>query len=112
MPISLKNLSNFCNSYAGWLDQKKELKSELPEHFQRVAEENLDGCNEALVRMRASINMLSQNETALRAFRLANHAMLLQQLRGGIERKKMNISFHLTRMTLKLWKSVNGGLFS
>ena len=84
----LKNLSNFCNSYAGWLDQKKELKSELPEHFQRVAKENLDGCNEALVRMRASINMLSQNETALRAFRLANHAMLLQQLRGGIERRE------------------------
>jgi hypothetical protein len=53
----------------------------LPGRYQAAATRHLEECGQALDRMRQGLKYLDGDDRAAKAFQLANHAVLLQQLR-------------------------------
>jgi hypothetical protein len=72
-------LAPLLSGYEDWIGERNAQLSELPEDLQRTANDHLDDCRNALRRMSEAIDALAGNEDALRAFRFANRAMLLQR---------------------------------
>jgi hypothetical protein len=66
--------------YEAWIADRREDVATLQAHYRAAAARHLSHCEEAAVRMRAGLTYLREDASALRAFRLANHAILLQQL--------------------------------
>ena len=75
-------LNSLCDKYEEWIEQQQATvyKPDFPQEFQNAALRHLDKCQECLRRMRSGLDLLKADSTVMRAFRLANHAMLLQQL--------------------------------
>jgi hypothetical protein len=73
--------------YGAWIEGEwKKVRGEsgfdpLPDRYQDAAARHLGECEEALQRMHDGLKYLDGNERAAKAFRLANEAVLLQQLR-------------------------------
>lgn len=66
--------------YGDWIRKQRENATKLPPHLVPVAARHLDSCEKCLGRIEAGLELLKSNERARRAFRLANLAMLLQQI--------------------------------
>lgn len=78
--------------YEEWIAARgAEISSLLPQ-FRPAAERHMRQCREALERMRAGWQLATTNPIAIRAFRLANQAMLYQQLRSNFDRRKVERS--------------------
>ncbi|MGZ4531338.1 MAG: helicase-related protein [Mycobacteriaceae bacterium] len=74
-----KSLAAFVAEYRAWLDgQRREAQSLLRRSEREAAGRILGRVHVALGRMKAGAEVLSSDPTALRAFRLANRAMLRQ----------------------------------
>lgn len=69
--------------YEDWISEKRQEIDELPQKFKTIAKHNLDECWDSARRMRDGLEFLQENPLAMRAFQLANHAILLQQIRSG-----------------------------
>ena len=67
--------------YEAWVEQQRAQAAALDPEFQDAAERHIEQADEILARMRAGLGFLDTDARARRAFELANHAMLLQQLR-------------------------------
>jgi Helicase conserved C-terminal domain len=67
--------------YEAWIETQELRVPGLGPEFQPAATRHLEECRHVLKRMRDGLAFLNSDENARRAFRLANHAMLLQQLR-------------------------------
>jgi hypothetical protein len=82
-----QSVTDLLNRYEGWIDdQRQQVNGQngtagLPPRYTRAARRHLDECEECLNEMRRGLEFLARDATAARAFRLANHAVLLQQLR-------------------------------
>jgi hypothetical protein len=74
--------------YERWIESEKKAAKKLDERFRETSERHLGKCEEALKRIRAGILHLRGNSRALRAFRLANLAMLLQQISAKTLRRR------------------------
>jgi hypothetical protein len=73
--------------YDEWIaDRDAEIDS-LPPQFHPAARRHMDQARAALDRMRAGWQLATTDPIAKRAFRLANEAMLFQQLRSSLERR-------------------------
>lgn len=77
----LAGVENVIRLYEAWIDEQEGRVAALDPRFQPAAARHVTQCRRVLSRMRAGREFLSSSEPARRAFRLANHAMLLQQLR-------------------------------
>ncbi len=77
-----QSLQNLATEYAAWIERGRNEAASLPEHLQNVANRHLDVCNDCLDRINRGIALLQapDNANARKAFRLANLAMLLQQI--------------------------------
>lgn len=64
---------------------------DLAEEHRETAERHLSLCSQAADRMAAGIELLMQDPTAAQAFKLANHAILLQQLRSRQPLRKVKV---------------------
>ncbi|MDF2012300.1 helicase-related protein [Priestia megaterium] len=74
-------LSPLIHGYEQWiLDCKKEAKKLSPQ-LNKAAHKNLELCRDSLRRMDRGLNLL-KNPDVLKAFKLANKAILLQQING------------------------------
>lgn len=70
------------DAYEKWItDQRNEAAKLSPEQRQTAAK-LISRCDDCLTRMRAGIKLIGENPNARDAFRLANHAMVLAQLRA------------------------------
>ncbi|RSK38988.1 helicase-related protein [Hymenobacter perfusus] len=79
----LSDVRNLLELYGKWIaDRHAEVKG-LAAHFRPAANSNLKEAEKCLQRMREGLEWLGQDKEAAEAFRLANHAILLQQRRGG-----------------------------
>ena len=76
-------LEELCRQYEAWVTTSRTQISEVPEPLRPTAQRHLDACGQALVRMRAGIALLDQDELVWRAFRLAAGAMLQQRARSA-----------------------------
>ena len=83
-------LSDLCARYGTWIDtQRARVESPgFPEQHRAAAARHLKRCRMCLARMRAGIELLCEAPLVMRAFRLANRAMLLQQLRSSLPLRK------------------------
>jgi Helicase conserved C-terminal domain len=66
--------------YEEWIERRESEVAALPPHLQATAREHLGNCRRASSRMHQGLNYLRSDSNARRAFQLANHAVLLQQL--------------------------------
>lgn len=85
------SLKEFCNGYERWVAEKEgELKN--IGSYRSIGERHLQLCRESLERMLAGIEILKSDDSALRAFRLANRSMLLQGLHSELQKQRANQS--------------------
>jgi len=73
-------LQELVNCYEEWIKEKQFEIDSLESHHRPVAKEHVNRCIECAERMKAGINFLRNNPKALKAFQLANQAILLQQI--------------------------------
>lgn len=77
------SLHEIASGYSGWIEGETSRIAGLSPEHREAAEEHLRLCRIADDRIRDGIAFLTENPRAAEAFRLANHAMLLQQQRSG-----------------------------
>lgn len=75
-----QSLENLAAGFAAWIDHRRGEIDHLRADLAKVATRHLNACNDCLVRIKAGIARLKGNPRSRRAFRLANLAMLLQQI--------------------------------
>lgn len=66
--------------YQEWIAAKQREVSSLKESYQDAAKSHLQECKRAVQRMQEGLGYLQESSGARRAFQLANHAILLQQM--------------------------------
>jgi hypothetical protein len=78
--------------YGSWIEDRRQEVDGLPEWYRNAATRHLKLCDEALERMRAGWALVGANEDAARVFRLANEAMLYQQIRSRLPLRKVRLT--------------------
>lgn len=74
-------LSLLVEDYRTWIAENRErAERELPQEFEREAQDALDRAERIADRIEEGIRVLKEDDRALRAFRLANEAMALQRI--------------------------------
>lgn len=73
-------LTTLASEYEGWIGERKAEAASLSGNLQDVALRHLEACRRCLDRMHAGIALLREEPSVRKAFRLANLAMLLQQI--------------------------------
>lgn len=75
-----QSLENLAAEYSAWIQRGREQAAALDSRFAPVATRHLDACEACLNRINAGIVLLRSDAHVRSAFRLANLAMLLQQI--------------------------------
>lgn len=70
--------------YRQWIDSRRASIVDLPDRYHAAASRHINLCRAALERMEEGWRLVENNPLATRAFRLANEAMLYQQLRSRL----------------------------
>lgn len=82
------SLEEVITLYEEWIGQKSQEISTLEPNYRLAAQKHLDECKKCVDRMKRGLRYLETNSSAKHAFKLANHAMLLQQVHSGRESRK------------------------
>ena len=87
-------INSLCDKYEGWIEKQQDTvdSPDFPQEFKGAASRHLGRCRECLRRMRSGLDLLQSNPMVMHAFRLANHAMLLQQLHYSLPLRTWTIS--------------------
>ena len=75
--------------YEEWISQRRTEIASLEDKYQDAANAHMDECDRAALRMRDGLNYLQNDAKAYRAFQLANHAILLQQISSRCEQRSV-----------------------
>lgn len=81
----LASVGEVVERYRKWIAAQREEVRALDQRFQKAASRHLEECENCANRMQAGIEYLRSDQLAFRAFQLANHAILLQQLHSSRE---------------------------
>lgn len=76
----MESLSDVVSLYGEWIADRKIEARGLSSRYSHAAEMHLREAAKCFDRMQEGLKYLSENPVALRAFQLANHAILLQQV--------------------------------
>lgn len=78
---ALEDLNILCAEYEEWI-KNEETKATLidGDNYKITAKKQIDLCKTCLNRIKKGIELLEKNDSVLKAFQLANKAMLMQQL--------------------------------
>lgn len=71
--------------YESWIAEQIEAIQSIDDKFRSAAKLNMELCGRCVERMKKGLSYLRSNERARTAFKLANHAILLQQTRVSPE---------------------------
>jgi hypothetical protein len=74
------SLENLAAEYAAWINLQKAESEKLPVKLQGVARKHIIACGECNARIERGIELLRTDGSIRKAFRLANLAMILQQI--------------------------------
>jgi len=88
------DIDRICELYEAWVEERFAQVSKLDKRYQGPAKSNLARCSDVAQRIRQGMLYLKSDQRARRAFELANHAILLQQLRsvGDLRKAEYNSS--------------------
>lgn len=78
--------------YGEWIAERDAEIADLPPQFHEAAHRHMGEARGALERMRSGWALATSNSIASRAFRLANQAMLYQQLRSSFPRREVEVT--------------------
>jgi Helicase conserved C-terminal domain len=78
------------SAYEQWIEQQEELIADLPARYEATARRHMSKCRDVLGRMRVGWGLVTTNAVASRAFRLANEAMLFQQIRSRLPLREVD----------------------
>ena len=92
-------LSEVVDLYDGWVREKEQEIQSLLEGHEIAASRHLEECRRCIERMRLGLEYLRKDETARKAFMLANHAVLLQQICTQGEVRKASYEDKTKRIT-------------
>jgi len=73
-------LAEVVELYERWIERQRARVAGLGDSYRSAATRHLEECEDAASRMREGLSYLDRSEKACRAFQLANHAILLQQI--------------------------------
>ena len=76
-----RSLIALVTGYENWIEARRREALQIEDRFRAAADRHLDEAGEAARRMRDGIDLLAEDATALRAFRLMNRAMGDQRAR-------------------------------
>jgi hypothetical protein len=82
------SLKQLANEYRNWIELRRAEANGLDNRFVPVADRHLRACEDVLERIDAGITLLQRDESARKAFRLANLSMLLQQIATKILKRR------------------------
>ncbi|HYJ89184.1 MAG TPA: hypothetical protein VEW46_24175, partial [Pyrinomonadaceae bacterium] len=91
-------LSTLIVEYEAWLIQRGKDVEGLADQYKPAADRHLGECARCVERMRDGLEYLKSNDQALLAFRLANHAVLIQQARSEREPRKITYDGRAQRL--------------
>ncbi len=92
-------LQDVVDLYQEWIDKRKKEISPLKVNDQMSANRHLLECSRCAERMRDGIGFLRSDPRAMRAFRLSNEAILLQQLHSRRESRRLIYDPKAKRLT-------------
>lgn len=75
-----KSIKNLCSEYARWIKKTEESTQNLDDKYKQVARKHMQSCRDSLARIQDGLNLLKTDPDTLESFRLANQAMMLQQI--------------------------------
>ena len=76
------DLTSFVEEYETWIEEQQNQLPSIPAQYSDIARNNISKCRKCAERMRRAVDLLSKEGAPLRAFRLANRAMLVQRVRS------------------------------
>ncbi|WP_445491604.1 helicase-related protein [Niallia sp. 03133] len=79
-------LQPLVTGYKAWIAKREEELQSLQKELKKAAETNLKFCKESLARIEKGLELLKKPKV-LQAFKMANQAILLQQINGKTPRK-------------------------
>jgi len=87
-------LTALCDRYEAWIGQQRVAidAENFSSEYRDTAERHLEKCRFCLNRMRSGISLLQEDNRVMRSFRLANRAMLMQQLHYSIPLREWSLS--------------------
>jgi hypothetical protein len=85
-----RELGEIIEAYGSWIAERKKEAASIDSAHRAAASNHLGKCDSALERMRLGLKYLRDDPIALEAFRLANKAILLQQVRGSREARSIS----------------------
>lgn len=83
------SLNEVITLYEQWIKEQQQAMGLLDSAYHRAAQRHLDACKKSAQRMREGLKYLENDPNARLAFRLANHAILLQQICSRHELRKI-----------------------
>ena len=86
----IQNLHNMVENYRSWISNISTQSETIDQRLRETADRHINNCSDACERMEKGIIFLKENSMAFHAFRLANHAMLLQQLHGSLKSRELD----------------------
>ncbi len=77
---TIRDLKLLCEKYKKWIEKEERKIQDIDDKYKSIAENQIKLCRICLNRMEVGVTSLTKNELVLKAFQLANRAMLMQQL--------------------------------
>lgn len=96
----LSDLQDVIDGYEDWIAAQLVQVETLDPRYQPAGKRHLEECRNMLVRMQSGLRYLQSDDVAAKAFMLANHAVLLQQIRAGDKERKLVYDPTSKRLTL------------
>lgn len=88
----IRALRTFIQPYAEWIEQQSEKANKLDARYRNSAKRNVEKCRQALRQIVHSVDLLEESASgdgeAIKAFQMANEAMLMQRRQTLIKAKK------------------------
>ncbi len=76
------DLRELISMYENWIDEREAEAEKIDDSHKSAAQNHIAQCRAFLGRMKTGLDHLSSDPLSMRAFRLANRAILIQQLRS------------------------------
>ena len=91
--LIISNLINLADDYESWIEEQSKIAQTLNQH-KNASEITISIAQKFLNRIRSGISILEENEDAINAFKIANRAMLIQQIHDSfVTRNAESINF-------------------
>jgi hypothetical protein len=83
----IEELRQLGASYERWIQERRSNLPALPDALRAVGEQHLSECATALQRILSGVSLLQEDGKVLEAFKLANRAVLMQQVHSKLPRR-------------------------